>query len=225
MSRYRKTVKTVSADSEKLDHGSNVDNNDQKPVVKEQIERLTLRKTKKSGNYTIMRCLKKPSRDTEGVYEKIKYTIYGCLLPFGVEEYNESLIINVHIDDSTNMNYNLLVTLNRVDKTFVSLAENDTLSEKYGIKNKKFFHFMKQESQKAPAIDSVDKKEITNYCIRLYLRYGVKALHSKHVGELSYDQLKGKRCNLGIELGSLWTNDTTKMYGINIYVTNITVLN
>ena len=61
--------------------------------------------------------------------------------------------------------------------------------------------------------------------MRLYLRYGAKVTHVSHVGELSYDQLKGKKCNLNLELGSMWVNNDTMMYGINIHVTHITVIN
>ena len=68
-------------------------------------------------------------------------------------------------------------------------------------------------------------EKINKYQLRLYLRYGAKINHAKLVGELSASQLKGKKCNIDIELGSMWVNEKISQYGINVYVTHITVLN
>ena len=45
------------------------------------------------------------------------------------------------------------------------------------------------------------------------------------IGEMTYDNINNKRCNIDIELGSLWINEETMSYGINIYITHITILN
>jgi hypothetical protein len=202
---------------------------------------FTLRKTKKTGNYSIMRCIRKATRDKQAVYEKVKYKIYGGLLPFGVEEYNENIIVNVVIEKDNNMNYNTIGTFNRIVKTFDMLKDNENMCEKYGLSKKNFFSFMKEIKEKNEESDEEigneeyeqtkkqNKKNKNNgtekYNIRLYLRYGAKITHSKKVGVVPHDQLKGRRCNIDIELGSMWINSTTNLYGINIFITHITVLN
>ena len=57
------------------------------------------------------------------------------------------------------------------------------------------------------------------------MKYGSKITHAKYIGELNYSQVKKKYCDLNIELGSMWTNDDTKQYGLIIYVTHISILN
>ena len=179
-----------------------------------------LKKTKKTGNYTILRKVKINGYVT---LQRVKYTMYNVYLPYGKEEYNDNIILNAIINDSNNLNYNLLVTLNKISRTFDEINLIDICKQKYGINNKQFFSFIKE----LPSDSDIDHVEqnIKQYSIRLYFKYGAKISHAKYVGELSYDQLKGKRCNIDVDLGSMWVNENTMMYGINIYITHITVLN
>jgi hypothetical protein len=188
--------------------------NEKEPVNKNQDSSFILKKTKKTGNFLIMKKSLKP-----GVIERVRYVAYGAYLPFGREEYNDNLILNAIIDNSTNYNHNLITTLKRIIDTFESLKTTEQGRYKYGIQDKKIYNYMK-ELPIDPKIPNIKK-----YQIRLYLRYGVKATHIKHVGEISYDELKGKKCNLDLELGSMWVSNETMMYGINIHVTHITVIN
>lgn len=114
----------------------------------------------------------------------------------------------------------------RIVNTFKELRNNERLKHKYGISGKTFFSFIK-ESQINDGDKRVDLNgvPIKSYNVRLYARYGMKITHAKYVGELSLDQLRGKRCNMDIELGSLWVNPTTMMYGINLHIISIKVLN
>ena len=168
-----------------------------------------LKKHKQSGNFTILM-----NTNKGGIIQRVRYTAYRVLLPFGKEEYNNHLILNAVIDDTTNINYNLITTLKKTIKTFEELRNTD--ASKYSIHNKTFFSCMKE-------VDNTDNN-IKKYQLRLHIMYGAKVTHAKRVGELSYDQLKGKICNLDIELGSMWVNNDTMMYGINIHVTHMTVL-
>ena len=208
-----------------------------------QDSSFILKKNKRSGNFSILKKTSKP-----GTVQRVKYVAYNSFLPFGKEEYNDNFILNAVINDSLNLNHNFIVVMKRIIETFESLKDTDKGRYKYGINDKKFFSYMKEVPTTTPLtvpivpastsltkpitvsstinINDVSKKtEIRSYQFRLYLRYGVKVTHKKHVGELSYDQLRGKRCNLDLELGSMWVNADTMMYGINIHVTHITVLN
>jgi hypothetical protein len=200
-----------------------------------------LRRNKQSGNYSILR--KGP---VQGTVQRIRYTAYGVFLPYGREEYNDNLIINAVIDDATNINHNLLLTLKKIIKTFEELKDTE-LGSKYLISGKTFYNVIKEiegeqkienntkvnkkqtknnnkKSPNEPIIGpEIEQQKIKKYQLRLYLKYGAKVTHAKLIGELTYDQLKGKKCNLDIELGSMWVNN--EQYGINIYVTRIIVLN
>lgn len=179
-----------------------------------QDSSFILKKTKKTGNFAILKKTSKP-----GIIERVRYVAYGVYLPFGREEYNDNLILNVIIDNSSNYNHNLITTLKRITNTFESLKTTDQGRYKYDIHDKEIYNYIKE----LPIDDKFP--DIKKYQLRLYLRYGVKATHIKYVGEVPYDQLKGKRCNLNLELGSMWVNNESKKYGINIYVTHIIVIN
>ena len=194
-----------------------------------------LKSNKTSGNYSILRQYVKNNK-TETM--RIKYNIYGAYLPFGCEEYNDNSIINAVIDDSTNINHNLMVTINKICKAFENLKDSEVGKNKYGLNDKEFFSFLKEydqnnvETTKQNTVlqsqqshDNNCNDKIKKYQLRLYLKYGAKINHAKLVGELSATQLKGKKCNLDIELGSMWVNEKISQYGINVYITHITVLN
>jgi hypothetical protein len=196
-------------------------------VSTNQESSFILKKTKKTGNFQILKkTLNKAST------EKVKYIAYNVYLPFGREEYNDNLILNAVINDSTNYNHNLITTLKQIINTFEKLKTTDVGKYKYSINDKTFFSYMKELKQDTEldtntntntAIKST-QNPVKKYQLRLYLRYGAKVTHISQVGELSYDQLKGKKCNLNLELGSMWVNNDTMMYGINIHVTHITVI-
>jgi hypothetical protein len=202
------TISQISEESIEKHIDINIDENINKDSS------FILKKTVKSGNYSIIR-----KGSSAGNVQRVKYTIYGAYLPFGTEYYKDNQILNAVITDATNINHNLLVTLNKVIKTFENLKTTDS-GNKYMIHNKLFFSFLKNIN----TCEDCDKN-VNKYQLRLYFKYGVKITHAKCVGELSHNQLKGKRCNINIELGSMWVNEQTMQYGINIFITHITVLN
>ena len=70
---------------------------------------FVLKKNKKSGNFSILK-----ETPNEHSVERVRYKIYGAFLPFGREEYNDNLILNVIIDDSNNFNHNLILTFKKI---------------------------------------------------------------------------------------------------------------
>lgn len=170
------------------------------------IKSFILKRNKKTGNYTILKKGKEVKR--------VSLNINDVYLPFGREYYNDKLLLNGIIQGSTNYNRNNIITLQRIIETFKKLKDTEVGEYKYNLNNKTFFSFLKETN------DDNEK-----YNLRLYIKYGTKVTHLQYIGELDYDNLKGKKCNLNIELGSLWINETTSQYGINIYVTHITIIN
>lgn len=181
-----------------------------------QDETIALRLNKTTGNYSIMRKIKKDNKET---VQKARYKIYGAYLPYGHERFNNSNILNAVIDDSNNLNYNLLFSLNKVSRTFEDMKNMENIKNKYNLADKTFYSFIHENKNEK------DESNVKKYTVRLYFKYGAKVTHAKYSGELSYNQLKGKVCNIDIELGSMWINEKTKLYGVNILVTHITVLN
>lgn len=220
-----------------------------------------LKRNKKTGNYTILEKGKQVRRVT--------LNIQDVYLPFGREHYNDKLLLNGIIKDSSNYNNNNIITLQRIIDTFTLLKNTNLGKYKYNISDKTFFSFLKEipkyeeTDNKKTKIDSSEIKtdssetktdssetktnnsdtkmdsietktnnsetktnnsEIKTYNLRLYLKYSAKVTHRKYIGELDYDQLKGKTCNLDVEMGSLWVNESTSQYGINVYVTHITII-
>ena len=245
-----KKTKDPSLETKDILESDNTNGNNGNSSNTNQDFSFILKKNKQSGNFSILQKSLKP-----GVAQKVKYTAYNVFLPFGKEEYNDNLILNAIISDSTNYNYNLITTLKRIIETFEGLCHMEQGKYKYSINDKKFFSYMKMIKQDENIDDDIPKnklsdnqstnnqrtdnqlideqfkeknhtgKEIKKYQLRLYLRYGAKVTHATRVGELSYNQLKGKKCNLDLELGSMWVNNNTMMYGITIHVIHITVLN
>ena len=180
-----------------------------------------LKRNKKTGNYTILQKGKQIKRVT--------LNINDVYLPFGIEHYNDKMLLNGIINDSTNYNRNNIITLQRIIDTFTALRETDSGKYKYNINDKKFFSFLKEikedDNKQEIKTQSDNERDIKKYKLRLYIKYGAKVTHKRYIGELDYNQLKGKKCNLNIELGSLWVNNLISQYGINLYVTHITILN
>jgi hypothetical protein len=220
--RVESSTENVASVSDKINDQSN-DQLEENANKNDDIS-FILRRNKKSHNYSILRKVKNTisTKNTSDV-ERIRYKIHNAYLPFGCETYKDNMIVNVIIDDSTNFNHNLLVTFNRIIETFKELKETDVGKYKYSINDKTFFTFLKECEIDRTKNTNPTEKPIKKYQLRFYLRYGAKVTHSKLVGEMSHDQLKGRWCTLDIELGSMWVNNETKQYGLNIYITHITV--
>jgi hypothetical protein len=233
-------IESPDENNENDDDKESNDNGDIKNNDNNKDASFILRRNKKSGNYCILRKIKNNpdynnSNTSSNDVQRVKYTAYSVYLPYGREEFNNSLILNANINDYLNCNYNLIVTFKKIIKAFTDLRDTDQGKYKYGINDKQFYNFMKEmnnndkddndNDNESTNVTNNDNKNINRYQLRLYLRYGAKVTHSKHVGELNYNQLKGKRCNLDLELGALWVNSEIMKYGINIYVTRIVVLN
>lgn len=162
----------------------------------------------KNGNYSI-------HRKTEFANERATYTIYGAHLKFGIEKYNNNNVLNPILYETNNNTYNIIITLERIANTFISMGKHEVYSKKYNINDKIFFSFLKNNST------DIDKKQ---YIVRLYLKRGCKIMNAqKEI--IPNSEIKNKFCNIEIELGSLWVSATTNLYGINIYATEITALN
>jgi len=236
--------------------------------------------TKTTGNFSIL----KPG-STFVNPKKIYYKVYGCYVPFGIEEYNKNFLINIVITEDKNFNYNLLVSLKNMCNALIDLKNTKSGKEKYLISDKNYFSFMNliqnnnNNNNKDDIKDIIDnnedikdtkdikdikdikedikdikedtkdtkdtkdikdikedtkdikdkinkediKKDNNKYKLRLYLKKGCKILNKQNEIQQNHSSVKRKRCNMILEVGSLWVNEKTKKYGVNIYVNEIII--
>ena len=90
-----------------------------------------LKRNKKTGNYTILqkgRQIKRVTLNINDVY-----------LPFGREHYNDKMLLNGIINDSTNYNRNNIITLQRIIDTFTALRDTEAGKFKYNISIETYF--------------------------------------------------------------------------------------
>lgn len=168
--------------------------------------KIALQPTKKTGNYMIYEKLE----NNKG--KKIVFKIGNVLFPFGKEGYNDNIILNIQLNNSSNYMQNMLFDLIKIKNIFEKIKENKELSMQYNIKDYTFYDFIKPTEQP------------DTYILRTYLRYGATLTHKGHVGQLdrTFD-LKGKYGEVTFELGSMWVNHSIKQYGVNIYTSLVVV--
>ena len=210
--------------------------NNEEPKTNNENDSIILKKTRHTGNYMIM----KKNKGTK-TCERIRCKLYGVYFPFGVEEYNGNLILNVEMTETNNYNYNTICTLKKIDRSIGGLKETELGKTKYELGNKEYYSFINditdQYIEKKRKIEDKEYKlnemkeiitekktnTINKYQCRMHIRYGAKVRHSKFVGEMTYSQIKGHYGDIEIEMGSLWNNDKIKQYGVTVYITNIII--
>tara|TARA_Y100000780_G_C13475755_1_gene336473 strand:- start:139 stop:630 length:492 start_codon:yes stop_codon:yes gene_type:complete len=156
---------------------------------------------------------KNKNTDSYCIYSKknkiIKFKLKSVYLPFGREIYNKKSIINISINENNNINHNNIVILKKYSKIFSKLKELDI--DYYNLKNKEYYEFINEKDN--------------FYNIRCYLSNKCKIKHNKYIGEYDINNLTKKIINANLEIGSLWYNEKINKYGINVYITDIVVLN
>ena len=114
-----------------------------KDVVRDepQTDKVILKKNIKSGNYSIWR---KTVVNHAPSLERVRYMLYNIMLPFGCETYNNSIVLNGLLTNSSNFNHNVIFALNKISNTFTHLKDKEALSQMYNIKNKSFIAILKE---------------------------------------------------------------------------------
>jgi hypothetical protein len=197
MSRYKKeTPEKVNNDSDNIEY-----------VETPKKDSFIFKRNKTTGNYSIY----------DNNSKRIQLTINNVFLPFGLETYNDSDVLNLQLSDKNNYQHNNIIILKDIDDKLELLAdENPYLT----LDDLEYYHILREDVYKK---DKKDKKDIKKYLMRSYLKKGVSITHKQLFGTYDKRNLKSKFCNIVIELGSLWKND--KSYGCTIYVSSIKVLN
>jgi len=181
------------------------------PITKEKT-RFAFKRNKTTGNYSIY--------SADG--GRIMMTLLGIYVPFGLEKYNSSEIINFLLESDNNYHYNMIVKLKDLDNELRILPTKNIDIDLMGLEYYPIISENK-ESDDSNKNDNDKNKKAVRYIIRTYLKNGAKILHSKLFGTYDKTKLKGKRCDIDLELGSIWYNE--KKYGCTLYVSAIKVTN
>jgi hypothetical protein len=205
MSRYknkREIPGEVSNDSDNIEY-----------VETQKKESFIFKRNKTTGNYSIY----------DNNAKRIQLTINNVFLPFGLETYNDSDVLNLQLSDTNNYQHNNIIILKNINDKLESLANENPYLTLDGLE---YYHILREDvykNDKKNKKNKKDNKDIKKYLMRSYLKKGVNITHKQLFGTYDKRNLKSKFCNIVIELGSLWKND--KSYGCTIYVSSIKVLN
>lgn len=166
-------------------------------------------KKNKSGTYSIY----------NGKWKRINYKLIEAYLPFGVEVYNDISILNVYFRILTNSyHHNFLVLMREMDAQFQSLKNNKMTP--FDLTDLEYQNIIKENH-----FVNNEGDEDMRYFMRCHLATSVK-IHSKSFfGNYDKKALKGKRCNIRFDIGSIHMHPETKIYGCTLYITDIEVIN
>lgn len=138
--------------------------------------------------------------------KRIQYTIKNVFLPFGLERYNDSEILNIEVRDRSNYHHNTILIFKDIDTKLNNIDIKDIDNT-----NLEYYHILNQTKSK-------------RYMLRTYLKNGAKLTHSKYFGTYDKTTLRQKYCDITLELGSIWIDRSNNRYGCTTYVSSIKVL-
>lgn len=163
------------------------------------IKKLHFKKTK-DMNYMIFTDSGKPMIKLEKVY-----------LPFGIEYYNKKQILNIEMYPNKNNTHNNLYSLiTFLEKEFEEKNINDN-QLKNNLTNLDYHCGLKETN-----MNSVHFRTYMSQNPEIYTYIG------KFKENVTQSSVKQRICNIEVELGTLWTNETS--YGIIWYVKSIQIL-
>lgn len=173
-------------------------------VVEREKTHFNFRRNK-TGTYSIY----------NDAWKRISKHIRNVYLPFGVESYNGTEILNVTTKILDNYQHNFFVGMREIDERMKALMDKNVPFDLTDLEYKPIVienHYTDNEG-------NPDMR----YFIRAHLTAGVKIRHKSYFGNYDKKALKGKQCNITFDIGSLWTNQ--EKYGCTVYITDIQVLN
>ena len=215
--RTARTVRAKSVSAAPAEPSSAVSGDVEEPDIKyvssavtKEKTRFAFKRNKTTGNYSIY--------SADG--GRIMMKLLGIYVPFGLEKYNSSEIINFLLESDNNYHYNMIVKLKDLDNELRILPTKNIDIDLTGLE---YYPIISENKENEDDNDINKNKKAVRYIIRTYLKNGAKILHSKLFGTYDKTKLKGKKCDIDLELGSIWYNE--KKYGCTLYVSAIKVTN
>jgi hypothetical protein len=185
--------------------------------LKKQKEKPTTVKYEK----TYFRFKRNKTTGTYSIYnykgKRISTKSSDMFLPFGLETFNNSEIMNVYFKVLDNFHHNFLVRMREFDERLRNLPQTNTDLDLTDLEYQPIIkenHFINAE-------DNEDMR----YFFRCHLTAGVNIRHKSYFGNYDKKNLTGKRCNIQFDLGSLWISRENGTYGATIYITDMIVHN
>ena len=159
------------------------------------------------------------------------FKLRNVRVPYGIEEYEGKQIVNVLMDNKTNVGYNTLMNLVNKIKIFENLKNYESAVMAYELDGLEFVSPLKVDEW---GIKNIKKEEIKEemmdnelFLLRIYMKYGATISGKGRLEEsckFTSVDLRGKNMNIEGEFGSMWVENNTKSYGIIMYVTKFVLI-
>lgn len=180
-----------------------------KKTVKIEKEKtgFNYRRNKTTGTFTIYTMK----------WRRYTYSVGEMFLPFGLERFGDGEILNVYFKVLDNFHHNFLVSMKEIDRRLENIPNTNTPFDVTGMEYKPII--------KENHYTNTDEMEDMRYYFRCHLAPGVQIRHKQYFGNYDKNALKGKRCDIKFDLGSIWIHNENNTYGCTIYITDIFVKN
>jgi len=176
-------------------------------VKKEKINLgLNFKRNKTTGTYSVL------SKNNKRIRSKVK----RVFLPFGLEVFGESEILNVYFKILNNFHHNFMVWMKEIDARLKELSNRNT---QFDLTDMEYQPIIRENH-----FEDAEGNKVMQYYFRTHLTPGVKINHKSYFGNYDKRALKGKQCNIEFHIGSLWLDPAGKKYGCTVYVTQIDIL-
>lgn len=116
------------------------------------------------------------------------------------------------INNNNNYHYNVGQNLKNISRQFEKLKNTLLGDIKYKISNYEYYNFIRED-------------EDSHILFRTYLGHGAKITKKNLLGELTNNSplLNNSICDIKLNIGTMWINSDTKLYGVHLYINEIII--
>ncbi len=146
--------------------------------------------------------------------ETIKFKLENIFLPFGVEKFNNKLILILEFEKSSNIHNNYIYTLLSFEKKILDKKYESEINIESILINKKFISSLKESK-----LGNILRTHITDSTNVFILKKDSSKM------DIDKENLKATTTNLDITLKGIWVNDDSYGFYWNINSVQITKFN
>ena len=144
----------------------------------------------------------------------IKFTLSNVYLKFGIEKYNNTYILNIHVDkNDNNEEYNKVIDIVGIEGNVKNTQQSVIDSRRYNIEGKGY---------KSSLTDIKEcGKEITS--IRTYMNHNAEILFPGASLPIGFDSdISGYKADVDITVKNVWITDNN--FGLIIYTDKVKLI-
>jgi hypothetical protein len=155
-------------------------------------------------------------------FSKFKIKTPVCLMPFGLETYNNKEIINIELSNATNEQINFNATVRMLDKLYQQFSNKQ-------IQENNVFPFINLPAGFAKEVSNMEyspciKPSLLGSIIRCHVKPNINVIKKVNGTNVicSKNDLKKSNAIIELELGNIWIHNNK--YGLIWYINNIEIL-